>query len=66
MRRREFIHLATTAAVLPYSARAQISNRIYRIGLLRIGQPPPSFIEPFRKGLSDLGSRDRTLSSSSD
>ncbi|MET0532108.1 MAG: ABC transporter substrate-binding protein [Microvirga sp.] len=34
---------------------AQISNRIYRIGLLRIGQPPPSFIEPFRKGLSDLG-----------
>jgi hypothetical protein len=49
----------TTAAPSRLEARsrlgAQISNRIYRIGLLRIGQPPPSFIEPFRKGLNDLG-----------
>jgi putative tryptophan/tyrosine transport system substrate-binding protein len=55
MRRREVIHLVTTAALLPYSARAQVPNRVYRIGILRIGPPPPSFIEPFRKGLRDLG-----------
>ena len=56
MKRREFIRLLSALAVaLPYSARAQVSNRVYRIGLLRIGPPPPSFIEPFRKGLSDLG-----------
>src|SRR3954451_12812303 len=56
MRRREFIRLFSTLAVaLPYSARAQVPNRVYRIGLLRIGPPPPSFIEPFRKGLRDLG-----------
>jgi putative tryptophan/tyrosine transport system substrate-binding protein len=56
MRRREFIRLSSTFAVaLPYAARAQVPNRVYRIGFLRIGPPPPSFIEPFRQGLKDLG-----------
>jgi putative ABC transport system substrate-binding protein len=40
---------------MPLLARAQQPSRMYRIGLLRVGQPPPSFIEPFRQGLSDLG-----------
>ena len=55
MRRREFI--ATVGALLAASssARGQPRQRLYRIGLLRIGQPPPSFIEPFRQGLRELG-----------
>src|SRR5918998_1064740 len=55
MRRREFI--ATVGALLAASssARGQPRQRLYRIGLLRIGQPPPSFIEPFREGLRELG-----------
>ena len=56
MRRRKFIaSLATIAAAMPLLAWAQQPSRVYRIGLLRVGQPPPSFIDPFRQGLSDLG-----------
>jgi putative tryptophan/tyrosine transport system substrate-binding protein len=54
MRRREFI-AGLVAAPIPSAAGAQQVHRVYRIGLLRIGPPPPSFIEPFRQGLSDLG-----------
>jgi putative ABC transport system substrate-binding protein len=43
------------AAAWPLAARGQQSRRVYRIGLLRIGSPPPSFIEPLRQGLRDLG-----------
>ena len=43
------------ALLLASRTEAQQASRIYRIGLLRIGLPPPSFIEPFRQGLSDLG-----------
>src|SRR3954452_23128322 len=56
MRRRDFIgSLATIAIASPRTVRAQLSNRVFRIGFLRIGPPPPSFIEPFRQGLRDLG-----------
>jgi putative ABC transport system substrate-binding protein len=30
-------------------------GKVHRIGLLRVGPPPPSFIEPFRQGLRELG-----------
>jgi putative ABC transport system substrate-binding protein len=30
-------------------------DKIHRIGLLRVGYPPPSFLTPFRNGLQDLG-----------
>ncbi|MGC2073615.1 MAG: hypothetical protein WA694_20270, partial [Pseudolabrys sp.] len=56
MRRRDLIKLiAISAAAWPLAARAQQTDRVYRIGLLRIGPPPRSFIEPLRHALSELG-----------
>ena len=56
LERREFITLLGGAALAwPLAARAQQAGKMYRIGMLRVGAPPPSFIGPFRQGLSDLG-----------
>src|SRR3954468_13108913 len=55
MRRREVIRMFGAAVGLPFAARAQQVPHVYRIGLLRIGPPPPNFIGPFRQGLLDLG-----------
>jgi hypothetical protein len=53
MRRRAL--LGAAVGVLASLLRAGAQHRVYRIGFLRIGSPPKSFIEPFRQGLSDLG-----------
>jgi len=55
MNRRTF--LSGTAALLaaPLAAEAQPARKIYRIGLLRAGEPPKFWIDEFREGLRELG-----------
>jgi ABC-type uncharacterized transport system substrate-binding protein len=53
--RREFMLGFGGVAASPLLARAQQSPRVYRIGFLRVGPPPSSFIEPLRNGLRELG-----------
>lgn len=59
MRRRDFLCVLSGAAaawpLVATAATAPHKDKVYRIGLLRVGHPPPSFIAPFRKGLQDLG-----------
>ena len=55
MRRREFIALVGAVAGWPIAARAQQAGKVPRIGFLRVGTPPATFIEPFRNGLRELG-----------
>jgi putative ABC transport system substrate-binding protein len=55
MRRRQFIALLGGAAVCPIAARAQELGKLKRIGFLRVGPPPASFIDGFRQGLRELG-----------
>src|SRR5688572_14573335 len=58
MRRRNFLALlggGTASITLPLFAGAQQAGTVGRIGILRIGSPPPSFIEPLRKALAGLG-----------
>ncbi|HEY1362385.1 MAG TPA: ABC transporter substrate-binding protein [Xanthobacteraceae bacterium] len=55
MRRRQFITLLGGAAVCRIAARAQELWKVKRIGFLRVGPPPSSFIDGFRRGLRELG-----------
>jgi ABC-type uncharacterized transport system substrate-binding protein len=56
MKRREFITLVGGLTVVqPIAAHAQQGGKLDRIGFLRVGPPPPSFIEPLRRALTDLG-----------
>jgi putative tryptophan/tyrosine transport system substrate-binding protein len=65
VKRRDFITLLGGAvAGWPLAARGQQGGRVYRIGLLRVGPPPPSFIEPLRRALSELGHVEGKISSS--
>jgi putative ABC transport system substrate-binding protein len=47
--------LGGAVVALPRAAPAQQPAKVHRIGLLRVGPPPRSFIEPFRDGLRELG-----------
>jgi putative tryptophan/tyrosine transport system substrate-binding protein len=55
MRRRDFVTLLCNAMGCPISSLAQEVLKIRRIGFLRVGQPPPAFIDNLRQGLRDLG-----------
>src|SRR5262245_27748892 len=56
MDRRAFLGtLAGSVLTAPLDAKAQQAGKVYRVGVLRVGTPPPSYIEPFRQGLRDLG-----------
>src|SRR6187399_732474 len=54
MKRREFITVVGGAAAWPLAARAQRATPS-RIGFLRVGPPPPSYIGGFRDGLREQG-----------
>ena len=53
--RRQFLIAAGALLVAPITAEAQQTGRVHRIGFMRVGTPPSSFMEPFRHGLRELG-----------
>jgi putative ABC transport system substrate-binding protein len=54
--RREFVYLlGCSVTASPITARAQELGKVKRIGFLRVGPPPASFIDGFRQGLRELG-----------
>ena len=55
MDRRAFLAGAVAFLAAPVAADAQQARKVHRIGFLRVGTPPPTYIEPFRNGLNDLG-----------
>ena len=55
MKRRDFLALLGGAAGWPLDARGQQTGKIHRVGFLRVGQPPTSFIDGFRRGLREQG-----------
>ena len=56
MDRRQFIGVLGSATVAwPCGGRAQTAAKVPRVGFLRVGAPPPSFIGPLRTGLKSLG-----------
>ena len=56
MNRREFVYLlGCSVTACPITARAQEPGKVKRIGFLRVGPPPASFIDGFRRGLRELG-----------
>jgi putative tryptophan/tyrosine transport system substrate-binding protein len=60
MRRRGFITrraviILLALTIAPFRALAQEPRKIRHIGFLRVGPPPPAFIEGFRQGLRELG-----------
>ncbi len=54
-RRDTVLVLLLALSATPFVAEAQQTGKVHRIGLLRVGPPPPGFIEPFRQRLSELG-----------
>src|SRR5690242_13474134 len=51
MRRREFLALLGITAALPFTARAQQSSKIYRIGMLSGGSPSSGIMDARTKSL---------------
>jgi putative ABC transport system substrate-binding protein len=55
MRRRDFLFFCCSTIVGLASASAQERQNAWRIGFLRVGAPPPTFIGGFRNGLREHG-----------
>jgi putative ABC transport system substrate-binding protein len=55
MERRHFLVIFLAGFVSASLAEAQQARKIWRIGFLRNGPPPTTFIEGLRQGLRDLG-----------
>jgi putative ABC transport system substrate-binding protein len=50
-----FLATVTGGLLAPHAALGQQVGKVHRIGILRVGPPPSSYIEPFRQGLGALG-----------
>jgi putative ABC transport system substrate-binding protein len=55
MKRRRFLALLGGAAGWPLGALAQHAGKTHRVGFLRVGQPPQSFVQGFLQGLREQG-----------
>ena len=55
MERRAFVVGALGFLAAPLAAEGQPVGKVYRIGLLRAGEPPKFWIDEFREGLRELG-----------
>jgi putative ABC transport system substrate-binding protein len=56
MERRTFLGvIAGGLLVAPLGAEAQQAGKVYRIGFLRAGQPPESYLDGFQQGLRERG-----------
>src|SRR5207253_2850177 len=49
------IVLAVGLALAPLTAEAQQAGKVYRVGVITPGSPPPGLLEAFREGLRELG-----------
>ena len=55
MSRRAFLYGAIALLAAPGRAETQQTTKVYRVGFLRNGPPPDTFIDGLRRGLRDLG-----------
>lgn len=55
MNRRAFVAGVALMVAAPPGAVAQPADQVYRIGFLRFGPPPPTWIDALRQGLRELG-----------
>jgi putative tryptophan/tyrosine transport system substrate-binding protein len=47
--------LALSVIVVPLAGEAESAEKVYRIGFLRAGQPPETYLEGFQQGLRERG-----------
>ena len=56
MKRRRFIAVVAGGLLAaPLAAEAQQAGKVYRIGFVRAGQPPKTWVEVFQQGLRERG-----------
>jgi putative ABC transport system substrate-binding protein len=55
MNRRAFLGAALGLLTAPLAAEAQPAGKVYRIGFLRAGPPPKTWVEAFQQGLQERG-----------